>query len=174
MSDVRDSLACVARAGGSVELGGDEEAGRGGCGFEAAAGEVNGAGARNASKGRRKKKKKQKATDGGCCSLRGRIRAKDGLALALVLVLVLRCGFLLLLNKNSPAVAVSGRGSGMDSSNRAFTRKETPVGGVRLGLISQCRWTLLSCPSAQNRIVQVKTVVHTHTHIEGESLTGCV
>lgn len=80
-----------------------------------------------------------KATDGGCCSRRGRIRAKDGLALALVLVLVLRCGFLLLLNKNSPAVAVSGRGSGMDSLNRAFTRKETPVGGVRLGSISQCR-----------------------------------
>lgn len=96
---------------------------------------------------RRKEEKKEEtkeATDGGCCSRRGRIRAKDGLALALVLVLVLRCGFLLFLNKNSPAVPVSGRGSGMDSSNRAFTRKETPVGGVRLGLISQCRWTLLS------------------------------
>lgn len=87
-----------------------------------------------------KKKKKTKATDGGCCSRRGRIRAEDGLALALVLVLVLRCGFLLLLNKNSPAVAVSGRRSGMDSLNRAFTRKETSVGGVRLGLISECRW----------------------------------
>lgn len=52
---ISGGLLRVARAGGSVELrcGGWD----GGCKFEAAAGEVNGAAARNASKEKREKKK---------------------------------------------------------------------------------------------------------------------